>query len=338
MSLISEYFKEASQKEHPSGNDVSIPPMLFDNNQDCFKKKRQRKIIFLIILLLLIVSYAGYYSLATLQQPQAKHIARAEKILITKPINLPLPVKVVKPSEHVLAKVEKLTININKSVLPYEADFSDNYFNDTGFKENATRAGYKLYFTLGFNAQANKQYVKAKKYYEKSLDLNPDYKKSLMNLSSVYIKLNDNNKATILLEKLGRIDPDNIKVFINLGVICLKQKNFRKAEKLFKNVIRKEKNNIVSLYNLAMVYQKTGQLDKAVLTYKRIVKINPGTIKARLACSGIYEEQGQYAKAVENYKKCIKISKKKPRTLNYALRQKIFGRIKLIKAIMAADT
>ena len=272
---------------------------------------------------------------------EPKQISEPEETLITKQSSQTQLKESQKNTEHVkkpdLVKIDQLTINVGNDDGIERTTPVDNINNDqtdTRFQKKQNKAGYKLYFNLGLTAQKNKDYYKAGKYYEKSLDINPDYKKSLINLSSIYIKMGMYNKAVDLLEQLKELEPDNLKACINLGIVYLQQGNFKRAEELLKEAVEKDKNNILSLYNLAVLYQKTDQLDKALLIYEKIIKIDPDNSKSMLACSTIYEKKKEYEKAIENYKKCLAT------TANQSdeFRQKVINRIKLIQAIMVNNT
>ena len=365
MSLISEYLAKISIKEHPSENDVNIPPMLFDSNlKDLNKKKRVKKIIFSGIVFLLAVIVAGYFLLD--RNPiEKKELVSVKKIVLktepivsgpitpeVKQISKPEETSIAKQSSQTqlkesqtntepveksdLVKIDQLTINVGNDDEIGEPPPVDNINNDQTdkeFQKKPNRAGYKQYFNLGLTAQKNKDYYKAGKYYEKSLAINPDYKKSLLNLSSIYIKTGMYNKAVDLLEQLKELEPDNLKACINLGIVYLQQGFFKRAEELLKEAVGKDKNNILSLYNLAVLYQKTDQVDKALLIYEKIIKIDPDNSKSMLACSAIYEKKKEYEKAIESYKKCLTTTANQ----SNEFRQVIISRIKLIQAIMAKN-
>ncbi|MCK5311594.1 MAG: tetratricopeptide repeat protein [Desulfobacteraceae bacterium] len=356
MSLISEYLQKISKKRHSSEQTVNIPPMLFDSNQENLKKKKVKKIVLLGVTLLLVVSVTGLFLKPS---PPAKEIKK-ELIPVRKPVIKQESIKPKSKQETKLQslqvdiqdlktqdpktqeaqksiKVDQLTINIGNVDKINSVEAEEKIVNDqedTGFQKKQNKAGYKLYFNLGLNAQQNKDYSKAEEYYKKSLNIKSDYEKSLINLSTIYVNMEAYNKAVDLLEDLYELDPDNIKASVNLGIAYLKQKNYKKAEKFLLEAVEKDQNNIISLYNLAVLYQTTDQFDKAVELYAKIVKIDPDNYKSLLACSSIYEKREEYLKAIDNYKKCLQTTKV---SQSNKLRNIIINRIKLIQAIIAAN-
>lgn len=359
MSLISEYLTKASEKKHLAGQDINIPPMLLDNNQTSpLKTKRLKKIISIGMLFVLCVLAAGYIFIGNLSEKKTrieqnpvtiKDIVKTQKPAISEIKQTPIvtqtlktliqkPVKVIESNQHKqVDKIDQVTINVsdqNSIYLKPEAN-KNKESGKTEFVKKQKKKGYKLYFNMGLSAQKNNNLYKAGKYYEKSLNIKGDYKKSLINLSSIYIKMGDSNKAVDILNKLHRIDPDNIKASVNLGIIYLKQKDYKKAETFLNKAIEKDPNNVNSLYNLAVLYQKIDQLNRSLVLYEKIVKIEPDNVKSLLASSSIYEERKDFIKASENYKKCLAIKKA---SLSDELRQKIINRIRLIQAIVAAET
>ncbi|MEZ5045369.1 MAG: multiheme c-type cytochrome [Chitinophagaceae bacterium] len=68
------------------------------------------------------------------------------------------------------------------------------------------------YFNLGYIADHDNELPLAKHYYTKSIELNPDYKQALVNLSVVLYRLNQKDKIKHLLERALKIDPMDAKV------------------------------------------------------------------------------------------------------------------------------
>lgn len=360
MSLISEYLEKISKKGHSSEQSVNIPPMLFDSNQENYnKKKKVKKIVLLGMIFLFVATVTGFFlkpfpPVKEIKKNQSS-MEKTELIPVLKPAITEESVKAEAKQDSELEAgpqilqssaqnskesitVAQLTINVGNvdkfSSLEAEENIADDQEN-TGFQKKQNKAGYKLYFNLGLNAQKNKDYSKAENYYKKSLNIKPDYKKSLINLSTIYINMEDFNKAIDLLEDLYESDPGNIKASVNLGIVYLKLKNYKKAEEFLSGAVGKDQNNIISLYNLAVLYQKTDQFDKAVELYKKIIKIDPDNFKSFLACSSVYEKRKEYVKAIEIYKKCLTTTKV---SQSDKLRRRIINRIKLIQVIIAADT
>jgi len=84
----------------------------------------------------------------------------------------------------------------------------------------------KLY-KQGFTEYNNGRYLNAIHYFDKCLQINPKYVKSLHALSNCYIKLNELTLAKHYLEMAIDIEPENLKYITNLKVIekILQEKN-----------------------------------------------------------------------------------------------------------------
>ena len=365
MSLISEYLEKISNKKHSAETDVNLPPMLFDSNQENHKKKKLIKVIGVLgiasILIFAITAFLlGLFpfrkspgSLDPEIQGKISAQTPEKKQLITRTI----PVQTEEQKQEIdnteksavtpdqnpkpIGKADQLTINVGNVAtlkddepLDQEARYREEEIKeDQGLisfqKKQNQKTGYKLFFNMGLNSQKNNDYAKAEKYYQKSLDIKSDYKKSLINLSTIYIHVGNLDKAIELLDKLYELDPDNIKTCVNFGIVYLKQKKYEKAEAFLSKAVDKDKNNLVSLYNMAVMYQKTGQYDKALDFYNRVITTDPDNFKSLLAMSSIYEQKQEYSKAVDHYEKCLTI----PKVISSEkLNQKIKNRIRVIRS------
>ncbi len=66
---------------------------------------------------------------------------------------------------------------------------------------------YTLYFNLGVTSANANRFDDAEKYYKKALEIKPDYFDALLNIS--VLKLKDDDKIVVEMNKLGTSDKDN---------------------------------------------------------------------------------------------------------------------------------
>ncbi len=86
---------------------------------------------------------------------------------------------------------------------------------------------------------------KAIVYYEKAIQIQPDYSDVHYNLGRVFQELGEHKKAIIYYEKVIQIKPDYSKAHNNLGVVHQEMGEYRKAINVYKKAIKFIPNNIV---------------------------------------------------------------------------------------------
>ncbi|MBS1773248.1 MAG: tetratricopeptide repeat protein [Bacteroidetes bacterium] len=209
-----------------------------------------------------------------------------------------------------------------------------------------------LLFQKAFIENKNKNYKKARKYYEDLLEIYPDYANAYNNLgiilknyasepqmakecyekaievnpllSEAYINLalllknhfNDYKAAQKNYEKAIEINPLNINAHISLGFLlknCLGK--YAQAEKCYNVAIELDPHNSIAYINLANLKIISKDYAVARTLLETALKINPSFAYAHynLACI-LKDNYEDYTKAKEHYRKAIQADP----TLEYA--------------------
>lgn len=160
--------------------------------------------------------------------------------------------------------------------------------------------GYReaeIYNNMGFIYQMKKSYSKAISYYQKAIDLKPDFYLPRCNLISIYNEQGLIGKSLKELSEILDIDltllfkdrkgpsvkelksvlknQKCLNICSELGMLFGQYKKFDIAEKIFKRTIELDFNNANSYFNLGVLYYQQGQKDKAEQQWRQALKINP---------------------------------------------------------------
>ena len=183
---------------------------------------------------------------------------------------------------------------------------------------------------------------KAVKLYEKCTSIFPNHIFSKLNLSFLYYKFNDLEKAIILideaiklnpnlpngycikglilkklnkytdsrnsLEKAIEIDNNYIDAYINLGLLNKESSNFNDAEKYYLKAIEIDNKSAIAHLNLGACYKEKLELDKAILHTEIAIKLDSKLDNAYLNLATIYNQKGDLNKSIELAKKEISIN------------------------------
>ena len=121
----------------------------------------------------------------------------------------------------------------------------------------------RAYRCLGkYYYSVEKNYSKAKEYYEKAMSINPSFPSIWFSLGMIYIQEKNFNKALICFSKILSNDESNGEVWGNMGVCFIQLNKFKEAEKCLEQGYFKSKGSWRMLDNLIYVCVENKNLSK----------------------------------------------------------------------------
>ena len=114
----------------------------------------------------------------------------------------------------------------------------------------------------------------SRKHFLKALQLNPDYKNAMINLSVVELELENYENLSKLCSNIMTIDPNSLDGKNILGIVYYKTNKKVEAKKQFSKIIQHNKHYGPAYYNLFSIYINEKNLKKAnelLDTYRNII-------------------------------------------------------------------
>ncbi|MBP7477439.1 MAG: tetratricopeptide repeat protein [Chitinophagales bacterium] len=108
-------------------------------------------------------------------------------------------------------------------------------------------------------------------------------------------------KAYKTIQESLDINPNNIESLLLAGEMDLTAGSYKSALDYYNRVIELDSVNYEALYNRSVVYQRLGQLDEAERDINKAIVVNKTAIQAYIARANIYFLQGKLESAIENY-------------------------------------
>lgn len=190
-----------------------------------------------------------------------------------------------------------------------------------------------IYFELGENYSALKDYPEAEENFLKALKKQPDDRAILTSLYDVYYQTKNYPKAINTAKKLTAFDINYYEDLANLyllsadyvlGLKALDRINSKKGQSDYRDALRrrilakakgqkgviaylKDKieaapENTQNYTDLMFAHDQAGQMEKAFQTAEKLQKIHPKAPQPHLVFYKIYRKKGQHNKAVESMK------------------------------------
>ena len=174
------------------------------------------------------------------------------------------------------------------------------------FQTNSDRA--KAYYQYAYDLHKNKKYEEAKNYYLKSLELNPELADAYLNLSDIYLQLNDENNAVKILTEARQIFPMNMDIskrlkeiqlagtqkLLEQGGQALLAGQYEKALNLYNSI---KPQTVDSIIGIASTYQSMGKIDEAIEYYKKASILSPNNAEIFYYIASAYSSKDDLANA-----------------------------------------
>ena len=148
----------------------------------------------------------------------------------------------------------------------------------------------------------------ALKLYNQVLKIDPNYVHAHNNLSIIFIKLKDFQKAKECFEKVIAINPNNADAHNNLGIIYADLGENQKAKECYEKAIAINPNNANAHSNLSVIFKTLKDYQKAIDCVEKAIEIDPNYSQAHNNLGVIFKDLGEYEKAKSCYEKAIAIN------------------------------
>lgn len=152
------------------------------------------------------------------------------------------------------------------------------------------------------NATISGDFKTAINLWEKLLEHEPNNKKALFNLGSLYFKLKLFNNAIEYLKKATELDGENIVLQVLLANSYVQIDQFQEAKSTFENVIDQDLKNIPARIGLARLYLKQNEIDLAISTLNSALKVKKNDAQCHWHLAQIYRKMDQTGKSNEHLK------------------------------------
>lgn len=154
------------------------------------------------------------------------------------------------------------------------------------------------------------QYDEAEEALKKAYSLNPTDIETLMNLASVYGRLNYPELELYYLEQANQIAPENKDIKFNL-ISFYEDNEPEKAIEIINYMLQGGGDNqekLDLLTELAFSYELVGKIEEAIEAYYKILEIDPFNFLAYYNLGVLYSSLERWNKAIENFKFSIAVN------------------------------
>jgi tetratricopeptide (TPR) repeat protein len=173
---------------------------------------------------------------------------------------------------------------------------------------SVTKNNYLAWNNLGYYAARQVRVADSMVYYEKSLQIKPDYEDALNNLGLAFAKQRRFQEAIPYYERALRVKPKHVEVHNNLGNALSELGQLDAAMAHYRIALDGNTNHADAHNNLAIALAMKGSFDEAIRHFDRTLEINPKNAGTHSNLGNAYAIQRQFDKAVAAYEKALKLN------------------------------
>ena len=143
-----------------------------------------------------------------------------------------------------------------------------------------------IYYYAGYSAEYTQDTAKAIKYYQSAVNKGIDNTNTYIHLASLYLKVEEVEKALAVTKKGREVKPDDLGLLITEANIYMHDNRPNEAIKILTAATEKDPNNSQLQYAIGVNYDKMrkdstlndevkqSMFDKSVIAYKRAIEID----------------------------------------------------------------
>ena len=137
---------------------------------------------------------------------------------------------------------------------------------------------------------------KAEELLQKSIEMNPSNRRSLIMLAGIYATKGLTYKAKTLYEKCIELNSEDTEAYMLLGSLYVAEKKYVDAISIYEKVLEYDDDNILALYYSGKLNFELKEYGKAKQYFTKVLNLKPNFEPALLDMGAIYEIEGNYEK------------------------------------------
>ena len=182
-------------------------------------------------------------------------------------------------------------------------------------QKNRRAAAERLY-SQGLGMLSRDDYVRALTYFEKAVEVDPNYAEAWYQAGFSYGMLGRHQEALKASRQAARLRPDWSETYVNIGASSFALGGYKDAAEAYKQAVRLDSNNADAHYALGLSLNRLNRIDEEILAYKRAVALKPDHANAFEQLGLAYFKQKRYNESVSAFEQ-LKTYKPDAKTYNY---------------------
>ena len=164
-------------------------------------------------------------------------------------------------------------------------------------QKNKRAAAERLY-SQGLGVLSRDDYTRAAAYFEKAVEIDPNYAEAWYQAGFSYGMLGKHEDALKASKQAAKLRPEWTETYVNIGASSYALGKYEDAVNAYKQATKLDSANPETQYALGLSLNKLGRNDEEILAYKRAVALKPDFANAFEKLGLAYFKQKRYAEAI----------------------------------------
>jgi len=160
-------------------------------------------------------------------------------------------------------------------------------------------------YAIGFEFMLENRYDNAIRHFEEAVRLDSTQLKSYWALATIYIELNDNEKALSLYKQLCISNPSNPQIYVALGAYYAQIEDYNAAVNTYKKGLTIDSTDVDLLNGLALVHACLRNFEQSLVIFGKVLAHDSTNVTALRNAGRINYVRHQPEKALQYYKRLL---------------------------------
>ena len=164
------------------------------------------------------------------------------------------------------------------------------------------------YIEIGKEALDDKNYSKAKRYYESAYKLDEDNMDILLTLAEIEVIQKNYDEAIYYYNKAGHIYPVDPEILKGLFYVYMASKDYRSAKDKLDSLYELGEKKYDEYFELACIFTTKGAYDEAIYCFEKVLEVKPGDMTVYRGLSKCYMKKNDYDAAIKINKEILNMN------------------------------
>ena len=147
----------------------------------------------------------------------------------------------------------------------------------------------------------------AEEFFNKAIEIMPEYAEGLNNLGNVYRLKQKPKEALLFFNRALKLSPDFADAHNNIGIVYKENDDFEKAKFHYKKSIELKPGSPDPYNNIGNLFKDSGMLDEAIKNFEIAIQLNQNFFEAYNNLALTYQKKKLFKKAEKLFLKAIEI-------------------------------
>ena len=182
-------------------------------------------------------------------------------------------------------------------------------------KEPTQKSNCLLYNILGQIQERTGRMQEAINSFNNALVLDPSSIEILQNRASVYLALNNEDKALLDYSSIIEKEPENEEALFFRAYILSNKRMYKEARNDYEKIIKQNPRHEKAILGLALVNNKSGRPREAMEQINQLIRFNPTQALYYNIRGGVHVQNKNYEQAIKDYNKAVELEPNNPEHL-----------------------